>query len=171
MSIIEQRFLRGPNLWSGDSCLQTVVDLGELADSVTTDVPGFTSAALALIPGLHRIAGPMRRGCFLIEVLGEVVLEVQKLAGAPARTPTVAIVRGRGSHVRMIVACPTQLLGTKAFDIAFALVKALHAGKRVEMQRYLAGLIDAPPIRIRKPLAPRPFPVANPAAPALICAP
>jgi cyanophycin synthetase len=171
MSITEQRFLRGPNLWSGESCLQTVVDLGALADTITTDVPGFTSAALALIPGLHRIAGPMRRGCFLAEVLGVVVLEVQKLAGAPARTSTVAVVRGRGSQVRMIVACPTQLLGAKAFDIAFALVKALHAGKRVELQRYFTGLIDAPPIRIRKPLPQRPLPVATPAMPALICAP
>jgi len=171
MSITEQRFLRGPNLWSSDSCLQTVLDLGELADAMTTDVPGFSSTALALMPGLRRIAAPMQRGCFLVEVLGAMVLELQSLAGAPARTPMVAVVRGRGSQVRMITACPTQRLGAKAFDVALALVKALHAGKRVEMQRYVAGLIDAPPIRIRKPLPPRPLPMPNAPAPALICAP
>lgn len=171
MSITEQRFLRGPTLWSSGSCLLTVVDMGELADVVTTDVPGFSGAALDLLPGLRRIAGPMRRGCFLSEVIGVVVLELQQLAGTPPRTPTVAVVRGRGSQVRIIVACRAHLLGAQAFDAAFALVTALHAGKRVELQRYLAALIDAPPIRIRKPLPPRPLTLPNGPAPTLICAP
>jgi len=171
MSITEQRFLRGPNMWSSDSCLLTVVDLGELADAVTTDVPGFTSAALALFPGLHRIAGPMRRGCFLAEVVGAVVLELHALAGTPSRVPTVAIVRGRGSQVRIIVPSPTQALGAKAFDAAFAMVTALYAGKRVQLQRYPADPIDAPAIRVRKPLPPRALPMPGLAAPALTCAP
>jgi hypothetical protein len=170
MSIIAQRFSPGPNLWSSTSCLQTVVDLGPLADALTSDVPGFTNAALELMPGLHRIAGPMRRGCFVAEVLGMMALEVQKLAGAPPRAHYVAAVRGRHTEVRIIVSSPAREMGANAFDIALAIVKALHAGKRVDLKRYLAGVRETPPIRIRKPFPPF-LPIPAPAAPAPMYAP
>jgi cyanophycin synthetase len=154
MPAIEQRFLRVPNLWSSTSCLHTVLDLGEQADALTTDVPGFTEAVLDLLPGLHRIAVPMGRGCFIAEVMGEVMLEVQRLAGIPAHRRFVSMMRGRDGEVRLVVASNCPLIGAWAFDIARAIVHALSAGKRIDMADYLAARAEPWPV---KPAPGRPW--------------
>jgi cyanophycin synthetase len=130
MSIIEQRFLRGPNLWSSKSCLHAVLELGQLRHALSNDVPGFVDALLTLLPGLRKHAGTLRRGCFLAEVVAMVMLEVQRRAGAPAPSAFTAIVMGRGGQTRMIVASQSQAVGATACALALAIVSDLHARKR-----------------------------------------
>ena len=56
MNILDQRVLRGPNLYAARPCLLTVLDLEDLHDVASTDVPGFTDTLLAMMPSLlaHR---------------------------------------------------------------------------------------------------------------------
>ena len=129
MAIIEQRFLRGPNLWSSDSCLLAVLDLGALRQALSCDAPGFAPALLALLPGLRPHAGALKRGCYLAEVIAMVMLELQRQSGAPAPSGFVTIVMGRGAQCRLIVASASQPAGSAALAAALALVLNLYAAQ------------------------------------------
>ena len=52
MHILEQRFLRGPNLHADTPCLLSVIDLEDLYGVSSKDIPGFNDALLAL-PNLY----------------------------------------------------------------------------------------------------------------------
>jgi len=51
--ILEQRFLRGPNLHADTPCLLSVLDLQSLYGVSSRDLPGFSEALLALLPSLE----------------------------------------------------------------------------------------------------------------------
>ncbi|HEU4846193.1 MAG TPA: hypothetical protein VFT05_18135 [Burkholderiaceae bacterium] len=129
MAIIEQRFLRGPNLWSSKSCLLAVLDLGALRQALSCDAPGFADALLALLPGLRQHAGTLRRGCYLAEVIAMAMLELQRLSGAPVPSRFVTIVVGRGAQCRLIVASASQQAGSAALAAALVLVVNLYAAR------------------------------------------
>ena len=52
MQILEQRFLRGPNIHADTPCLLSVLDLGDLYGVSTRDIPQFNEALLNLLPSL-----------------------------------------------------------------------------------------------------------------------
>ena len=143
MKIIEQRVLRGPNLWFRKSCLQSVVDLGDIAGCVTTDLPGFGSTLQALVPSLQGIAEPMKNVPFVAEVIGQLTLELQRIAGAPPETPFVAALPGQGSHVKIIVAYSLEKLALQAFVLAGDVVQALCAGQDFDLAPRLEALRDS----------------------------
>lgn len=147
MAIIEQRFLRGPNLWSSGSCLSTVLELGNLRHALSSDVACFPDALLALLPGLHAHAATLQRGCYLAEAVTMVMLEVQRLSGAPAPSSFAAIVMGRASQTRILVASASQAAGMQACAIALAVVADLYAGKRAALPDYLGARRKAQPVR------------------------
>lgn len=152
MAIIEQRFLRGPNLWSSQSCLLAVLELGSLRQAMSCDVAGFPDALLTLLPGLRPHAGTLRRGCFMAEVIAMVMLELQGLSGAPAKSPFVAVVMGRGGQCRLIVASASQQTGSAACAAALALVVRLYTAQaRARRQATPIRLpqADAMPARLR----------------------
>lgn len=126
MAIIEQRFLRGPNLWSSQSCLLAVLDLGRLRQALSTDVPGFTDALLVLLPGLRIHEAALRRGCFVAEVVGMAMLELQQVSGAPAPSSYATVVMGRAGQVRLMVASTSMQTGGTACAAALALVVNLY---------------------------------------------
>lgn len=142
MNIIEQRFLRGPNLWSRKCCLLTVADLGTVADCVTTELTGFREDLLNLFPSMHEFAEPMRHGSFVAEVIGQLALELQRLAGAAPDSRYVAAVRGKGSKVRIIVAYQIEEVAQQAFATAAEVVRALCAGENVDAAARVAALMD-----------------------------
>jgi cyanophycin synthetase len=129
MAIIEQRFLRGPNLWSSKSCLLAVLDLGALRQALSCDAPGFADALLALLPGLRPHAGALRRGCYLAEVIAMAMLELQRQAGAPPPSGFVTIMMGRSAQCRLIVASASQPAAGAALAAALALVVNLYTAR------------------------------------------
>lgn len=142
MTIIEQRFLRGPNLWSRKCCLQTVIDFGDAANWVTTDLPGFSDDLLSLFPSMRDFAEPMLRGSFVAEVIGQLTLELQRLAGAGPDSCYVAAVRGKQKQVKIIVAYQHEQLAVQAFDMAIGVVRALCAGENIDSAAPLAALTE-----------------------------
>ena len=140
MNILEQRFLRGPNLWSRKPCLLTVADLGHVADCVTTDLTGFREDLLSMFPSMRNFAEPMLHGSFVAEVIGQLALEMQHLAGAAPESRYVAAVRGKGTQVRIIVAYQLEELAQHALRCAVDVVRALCAGENVDPAAHLDAL-------------------------------
>jgi len=94
--ILEQRFLRGPNLHADTPCLLSVLDLESLYGVSSKDIPGFADALLALMPSLEGYALPtgqlggfgqrLREGTYMARVVEQVTLDLQCQAGAPIKT-------------------------------------------------------------------------------------
>lgn len=93
MEIRSIRVLRGPNVWAKSPVLEAIVDLQELKDSPSHQLPGFTERLMAWIPSLiehecslERPGGfyeRLQRGTYQAHILEHVTLELQSLAGTP----------------------------------------------------------------------------------------
>ena len=86
--------LRGPNIWANFPVLEAWVDLQDLKDSPSDQIPGFNDRLMAWLPThdrapLQRSASAAgsssgyRRGTFPAHILEHVTLELQELAGTP----------------------------------------------------------------------------------------
>lgn len=150
MKIIEQRLLRGPNLYAARPCLLTVLDLGELYQVSSRDLEGFTERLLAALPSLmaHRCSPGhhggfverLRDGTYMGHIIEHVTLELQCLAGTPAGFGRTRRVRGQPGHYRVVCAYREEHVVAEAFDIAVALVDALAHGQPYDVAEPLAAL-------------------------------
>ncbi len=122
------RALPARNLWSRQQCLLAEVNMGQFADTLTTDLPGFTEALLAIYPALIDMAGPLRNGCFVAEVIARLTLHLQAVAGAPPAASTALAMRGPGNQATVIVACQQAASARRALLLALGVVDALGAG-------------------------------------------
>jgi cyanophycin synthetase len=86
--------LRGPNYWANFPVLEVWVDLGELKDSSSDELPGFNERLMNWLPTMieHRCSighrgglfERLRRGTYQAHILEHVALELQSLAGCEA---------------------------------------------------------------------------------------
>lgn len=150
MKILDQRVLRGPNLYAARPCLLTVLDLETLQDVASTDIPGFTDALLAAMPSLmaHRcspghyggFAERLRDGTFMGHIIEHVTLELQCLAGTPAGFGRTRRVRGQPGVFRIVCAYRLEDVAEQAFDLALELVQAIARGAPFDLAAPLAAL-------------------------------
>ena len=91
--ITRLRALRGPNYWRLAPVIACDVRVGALEDASSTDVPGFADRVLRAVPSLEQREEPtdgqppragVRDGVPFPEVLVQLALELQALAGSPA---------------------------------------------------------------------------------------
>ena len=83
--------LRGPNVWAYVSVLEAWVDLGDLNDTSSELIPGFTDRLVSWLPSLieHTCStgqrggffDRLRRGTYPAHILEHIALELQNLAG------------------------------------------------------------------------------------------
>ena len=83
--------LRGPNIWANFPVIEAWVDLGDLKDRASDEIPGFNERLMSWLPSMieHRCSigerggffERLRRGTYLAHILEHVTLEVQALAG------------------------------------------------------------------------------------------
>ena len=145
MQILEQRFLRGPNVHADSPCLLSVIDLDSLYGLSSTQIPGFNEALLAALPSLHGqllatglrggFAQRLREGTYLGRVIEQVMLDLQAQAGAPApanygRTRPVI---GHPGQFRIVCAYSQERLAQPAFQLASDLVEALARGEDFDL--------------------------------------
>jgi len=91
MEILKVLALRGPNIWANFPVLEAWVDLGELRDSPSDQLPGFNERLMAWLPTMieHRCSvgtrggffERLRRGTYQAHILEHVTIELQTLAG------------------------------------------------------------------------------------------
>ena len=83
--------LRGPNIWANFPVLEAWVDLGELKDKPSSEIPGFNERLMSWLPSMieHRCSvgerggffERLRLGTYQAHILEHVTLELQSLAG------------------------------------------------------------------------------------------
>ena len=93
IQLLRVNYLRGPNLWTYRSALETWLDLGELEDFPSNVLPGLNQRLCTWLPALaEHHCGVGERGGFLQRleegtwcghVLEHVVIELLNLAGMP----------------------------------------------------------------------------------------
>lgn len=139
MIIQSLKVLRGPNQWASFPCLEAWVDVGRLDGVPVYALPGFhdrLSAWLPTVIGQQRLAGTS-----MSEVLQQVALDLQSLAGTPVgfgrvqatKTPGVATVVVEYREESFAIAC---------FHAAVRLVQAAVAAAEFDMAGELRRLRD-----------------------------
>jgi cyanophycin synthetase len=93
MEIRKVLALRGPNIWANFPVLEAWVDLRDLRETPSDQLPGFNERLMTWLPSLveHRCSIGQRggffqrleRGTYLGHILEHVALELQTLAGTP----------------------------------------------------------------------------------------
>jgi cyanophycin synthetase len=159
MKIIEQRILRGPNLYSNRPSVLTLLDLEQLY-TLTDQLPGFNERLLALLPDLHEhrcslgqysgFVQSLRSGTNLAHVVEHTAIVLQCLAG-----PSVGFGRTRPAEqaerieqqpgqpcarYRVVCAYEIERLACQAVDEAIRLVQALASGQPYDLAAALPSL-------------------------------
>ena len=152
MHILEQRFLRGPNIHAETPCLLSVLDLDDLYGVSTRDIPHFTEALLNLLPSLADYLVPtgqpggfaqrLREGTYLARVVEHVTLGLQCLAGAPAAFGRTRPVTGKPGQYRIVCAYQLEKVAQPAFALAVDIVDALAHGKPFALEPRMEELRD-----------------------------
>jgi cyanophycin synthetase len=135
VQILEQRFLRGPNIHAATPCLLSVLDLDDLYGVSTRDLPRFNDALLHLLPSLADYLVPtgqpggfaqrLREGTYLARVIEHVTLGLQCLAGAPVAFGRTRPVTGEPGQFRIVCAYQLEKVAQPAFALAVDIVDAL----------------------------------------------
>ena len=149
MKIIEQRLLRGPNLYSSRPSLLTLLDLEDMTAS-TSDMEGFNERLLELLPDLHEhrcslgqysgFVQSLRSGTHLAHVVEHVTIVLQCLTGPTVGFGRTRPVDGHPARYRVVCAYAIEQLACQALDQAIALVRALATTTPYELEPALALL-------------------------------
>ncbi|MFL6672831.1 MAG: cyanophycin synthetase [Massilia sp.] len=152
MYILEQRFLRGPNVHVDTPCLLSVLDLEDLHGVSSKDLPGFNDALLSLLPSLRGqlvltgqpggFAQRLRAGTYMARVVEQVTLELQCLAGAPVSYGRTRPVAGQPGRFRIVCAYQLEKVVEPAFKFAVDIVDALAHGRGFALTDRLGELAD-----------------------------
>ncbi|WP_322400195.1 cyanophycin synthetase family protein [Massilia luteola] len=152
MQILEQRFLRGPNIHAATPCLLSVLDLDDLYGVSTRDLPRFNDALLELLPSLADYLVPtgqpggfaqrLREGTYLARVIEHVTLGLQCLAGAPVAFGRTRPVTGEPGQFRIVCAYQLEKVAQPAFALAVDIVDALAHDEPFDLAPRLDELRD-----------------------------
>ncbi len=168
LDILHLQLLRGPNVWANYPVLEAWVDLGNLNDASSDEVPGFNERLKSWLPGLieHRCSVGERggflqrldRGTYPAHILEHVTLELQTLAGhslgfgkaRATETDRVYKVVMRYLDETLVVAClrtARELLMAayhgQDFDVAAEVAKLRDLANQVALGPSTMAIVDA----------------------------
>jgi cyanophycin synthetase len=143
--------LRGPNIWANFPVLEAWVDLADLKDSPSNEIPGFNDRLMSWLPTMieHRCGigerggffERLRRGTYQAHILEHVALELQGLAGA-----TVGFGRARETAVegvyKVVIEYEEEAFAESALRTARELCLAAVYDRPFDMQAEIARLRD-----------------------------
>lgn len=139
--------LRGPNVWARFPVLEAWVDLQDLKDLASNEIPGFNDRLKSFLPSLveHRCSEGVRggfyqrldRGTYLAHILEHVVLELQSLAGTEVIYGKTRMTSQDGVY-RVVVRYHNEALGRAAFEVGRRLCLAAVNDQPFD----LAGEVD-----------------------------
>jgi len=148
--ILEQRFLRGPNIHADTPCILSVIDLEDLYGVSSKDIPGFNEALLAALPALQGqllplgqpggFAQRLRAGTYLARVVEHVTLTLQSMAGPTVGYGRTRPASGRPGEYRVVCQYAIEKLAEPSFQLAVDLVTALAKGEPFELEPRLQEL-------------------------------
>ncbi|QOY92393.1 cyanophycin synthetase [Massilia sp. UMI-21] len=135
MKIKEKRLLRGPNLYAASPCLMALIDDG------AAKAPGFAARLFALLPELTPDAAVrLADDALLVEAVEPVVMELQRLAGAPGDFGVTLAVAGAPRSRRVVCGYATEQVAEAALRVALDLVHAAADERAFDLAGALEGL-------------------------------
>jgi len=135
MKLKEKRLLRGPNLYADSPCLMAVVE------DAATKSPGFAARLFALLPGLPPDAAVrLADEALLAEALEPVVMELQRLAGAPGKAGATLSVHGAPRVRRVVCGYAIEQVAEEALRTGLELVRAVADDRPFELLDAVARL-------------------------------
>lgn len=168
MKILSIRTLPGPNIWHHKGVLVMRLDLGELGDVASNEIPGFIDRLLDALPGVAehscdtgergRFLERLHRGTYLAHICEHCAIEMTNLAGmgvsygkarwAGEGNVYNVIVRYKAEHatrylLRQAVSLLEALLAGKSFDLATALEEAAALAAEKELGPSTRAIVDA----------------------------
>ncbi|MEW6705080.1 MAG: cyanophycin synthetase [Pseudomonadota bacterium] len=142
MKIVETRFLRGPNLHARRPVMEAVLDLQELDEVGSHQLPGFTERLLQMLPALHEhhcgvgyrggFVDRLREGTYMGHITEHVMLELQARAGHDLRYGKTRMIPGRPRHYRLVMAYAVEALAERALTHAVQIVQAAAEGRTLD---------------------------------------
>jgi len=142
MRIIEQRFLRGPNLYAATPCLLLVIDTDAQVSQAA--LPGLGARLLAALPGIAPEASARLSGCQAAhDALEPVLMELQRLAGAPGDFSQVVADPARPGKVRIVCGYAVEQVARAALEAARTLIDACARHETPALAALLEPLCDA----------------------------
>ncbi len=158
IQLLRTTYLRGPNIWTYRPILEVWLDLGELEQHPSHQLPGFNQRLTAWLPALvEHHCGVGERGGFIARleggtwmghVLEHIIIELLNLAGMPAEFGQTRETSRSGIY-RMVFRCPEETVARVALaqghalimaainDQSFDLKSAIQAIKTAINDRYL----------------------------------
>lgn len=150
MKISERRMLRGPNIHSHRPCFMAVLDLEDLDEVSSAQLPGFTERLVGLLPSLegHRCSRGhpggfierLHEGTYMAHIVEHVTIALQNLAGHDVGYGKARMVQGVPRHYRVVVAYRTERVVQRAIEIALALVEKLARAQTFALEPALDEL-------------------------------
>ncbi|NVM74428.1 cyanophycin synthetase [Duganella sp. SG902] len=138
MIIVKQHVLRGPNLYSNQPCLLTVIDLQSMQERDSATIEGFTPRLLELLPSLydHRCSvgqyggfvQALQHGANLAHVVEHVTIALQCLAGTPTYLGRTHAVSDAPGQYRVVCSFELEQVAVEACELALSLVHGLASG-------------------------------------------
>lgn len=164
MEFLKVLVLRGPNIWAYFPVIEAWVDLGDLNDCSSDEVPGLNRRLMDWLPGMieHRCSvgerggffERLRRGTYPAHILEHVTIELQTLAGCPtgygrARASSIervykVVFRYKDETLaRACLAAARELVLAAIHDLPFDLATTLAHLRRVASTHLLSPGADA----------------------------
>jgi cyanophycin synthetase len=150
MNIVKQHVLRGPNLYSNQPCLLSIIDLQALRDRTSTSIDGFNQQLLELLPSLydHRCSvgqyggfvQALNNGANLAHVVEHVTIALQCLAGTPTYLGRTHEVQDAPGQYRVVCSYESEHVAIDACDLAMSLVRGLATDAQGLAQQLEAGV-------------------------------
>ncbi|RYE84065.1 MAG: cyanophycin synthetase, partial [Myxococcales bacterium] len=148
MRIIHLRTLQGPNVFADWPMLRLRVDLEDMNETSSADVPGFVDRLLALLPGLvdhHCSRGHhggfverLREGTYWGHIIEHVALELSVPAGIGV-THGKTVYGGEPGVYDVMVEFENEAGMKHLLRSAFALVEAVRHGQPYDVAAAVAG--------------------------------
>ncbi|WP_018477474.1 cyanophycin synthetase [Pontibacter roseus] len=151
MKIIDLRIMRGPNYWSVEhpKIIVMKLALGELADKLTHEVPGFLSRLRRMFPSLytHRAGEGVDGGFFKTveegttfgHVVQHIALELQTLAGMESGFGRCYMAQDQ-HMLHVIFSYQEERAGEYAAHAAVRITEALVKGEKYSVSEDIARL-------------------------------
>jgi len=151
MEIRKVLTLRGSNTWAWVPVLEAVVDLGDLKDSPSNELPGFNERLMSWLPTMieHRCSvgerggffERLRRGTYQAHILEHVTLELQQLAGCDVGFGKARETSVEGVY-KVVIEFEDAALGHDCLQTAMRLNQAAIYGHPFDVKEEVQRLRD-----------------------------
>ncbi|HEY1603061.1 MAG TPA: cyanophycin synthetase [Pirellulales bacterium] len=149
MEIRRIRTLRGSNTWAWFPVLEALIDLGELKDSPSNELPGFNERVMSWLPTMieHRCSigerggffERLRRGTYQGHILEHVTLELQQLCGCDVGFGKARETTEEGVY-KVVIEFEDAVLGHECFATAMRLNQAAVYDRPFDIKSEIARL-------------------------------